>query len=96
MCSRVYVVCLHVLKRLPAPQKSDEGAYKKSVFLTFDDGPCRETAVLLDTLKRYNIRATFFVNGDREPALLSRMTREGHTVGWELKRKPSKNPSADA
>lgn len=34
---------------------------KKVVFLTFDDGPSNLTPQFIDTLKRYNVNATFFV-----------------------------------
>jgi peptidoglycan/xylan/chitin deacetylase (PgdA/CDA1 family) len=51
--------------------------------LTFDDDPSAYTGELLDTLARYNIRATFFVVGTRarqHPEILERMTREGHVI----------------
>ena len=59
---------------------------KKLVALTFDDGPSQYTATLLDALKRYNAKATFFVlgsrlNSDSSKALLKRMEDEGHVVG---------------
>jgi peptidoglycan/xylan/chitin deacetylase (PgdA/CDA1 family) len=59
---------------------------KKLVALTFDDGPSQYTGKLLDTLKKYNAKATFFVVGSRigkadSNALLKRMAAEGHVVG---------------
>ena len=33
------------------------------IFLTFDDGPSEHTGVLLDVLKKYGVKATFFVTG---------------------------------
>ncbi len=61
--------------------------YKTSTFtLTFDDGPHpTRTALVLDTLKKYNIKATFFVltskvNSSTFP-LIKRMLDEGHIVG---------------
>ncbi|MGM9929982.1 MAG: polysaccharide deacetylase family protein [Bacillus sp. (in: firmicutes)] len=57
----------------------------KGIALTFDDGPDSiYTVQLLDLLKRYNIKATFFVVGSRaekNPEILKRMHREGHTIG---------------
>lgn len=54
------------------------------VYLTFDDGPHRvHTAEVLDLLRRYGARATFFVVGrmvERFPHLLNRILLEGHTV----------------
>ena len=51
----------------------DEGVAKeqnnglKKVYLTFDDGPSIYTKDILDILKRYNIKATFFVTGMNTP-----------------------------
>ncbi len=52
-----------------------------TVYLTFDDGPGVYTAELLDTLKKYNVKATFFVTGVGDDALILREYQEGHTVG---------------
>lgn len=52
--------------------------------LTFDDGPSPvATPRILDLLARRGARATFFTlaaNVRRSPALIARMTREGHEV----------------
>lgn len=53
------------------------------IYLTFDDGPSKNTAKILDLLKKYNAHATFFVVGTNiigNEALLKRMVDEGHTV----------------
>ena len=54
------------------------------VYLTFDDGPHPvHTTEVLDVLRRYGVRATFFVVGamvQRFPHLLNRVLLEGHTV----------------
>lgn len=53
------------------------------VYLTFDDGPSdRVTPRVLDTLKAYNVHATFFIvnYGESGKALIRRMIDEGHTV----------------
>lgn len=55
-------------------------------FITFDDGPSANTLKILDTLKSYNIQASFFVIGSRltsDSALtaLQRMKDEGHVIG---------------
>ncbi|PLS18417.1 polysaccharide deacetylase family protein [Bacillus sp. M6-12] len=58
---------------------------KKAVALTFDDGPNPiYTEQLLDILKKYQVKATFFVVGkkvEQYPETVKRMHREGHTVG---------------
>lgn len=56
----------------------------KSVYLTFDDGPSSLTSKILDILKEYNIKATFFIvynNSTEAKALYKRMIDEGHTIG---------------
>ena len=55
-----------------------------TVYLTFDDGPSRQTQKILDILKENNIKATFFVTGKTDSASLDSMRRiveEGHTLG---------------
>lgn len=56
-----------------------------SIYLTFDDGPTPEiTPWVLDQLKAYNAKATFFCIGDRidkSPELFKRLIDEGHTIG---------------
>jgi peptidoglycan/xylan/chitin deacetylase (PgdA/CDA1 family) len=53
--------------------------------LTFDDGPNPLwTPRLLETLARFDVRATFFSVGsyaEREPELLRRMAAAGHLIG---------------
>ncbi len=52
------------------------------VYLTFDDGPGPCTEQLLDILKKYGVRATFFVVGSSDCIdLLPRIAAEGHSVG---------------
>lgn len=57
---------------------------EKSVFLTFDDGPTTSvTPFILDLLKQENIKATFFVLGNRakaNPELIKREFEEGHYI----------------
>ena len=55
----------------------------KVIYLTFDDGPTRHTAELLDILAKYNVKATFFVTGESRDyvGLIGRAKEEGHTVG---------------
>lgn len=58
---------------------------EKICYLTFDDGPDKEnTARILDILKEYNVKATFFViykDYKEERALYKRIVDEGHTIG---------------
>lgn len=56
-----------------------------AVYLTFDDGPIPEsTPFILSTLRRYGIKATFFMVGDnvrKYPKLYEQIIAEGHQVG---------------
>ncbi|MGF7059202.1 polysaccharide deacetylase family protein [Brassicibacter mesophilus] len=56
----------------------------KTVYLTFDDGPSEITEQVLDILKENNIKATFFVVGNKTEtgkSLLKRIDNEGHSIG---------------
>ncbi len=55
----------------------------KLVAITFDDGPSEYTPKLLDALKKYNVKATFFVLGVRSANklnILKRINNEGHEL----------------
>ncbi|MDR3530254.1 MAG: polysaccharide deacetylase family protein [Rhodopila sp.] len=55
------------------------------VVLTFDDGPARTTARVLDALARECVRATFFLigrNAEVLPHLVKREIADGHSVGY--------------
>lgn len=55
----------------------------KRVFLTFDDGPSKNTKGILDILKENDIKATFFVLGCQVevfPETTKRMYDEGHYI----------------
>ncbi len=58
---------------------------KKTVYLSFDDGPIPEiTPWVLDQLKKYNAKATFFCIGDnvsKHPDIFQRIISEGHAIG---------------
>lgn len=52
----------------------------KVIYLTFDDGPGKNTPRLLDVLKKYNIKATFFVVKTGYIDTIKRIAAEGHTL----------------
>ena len=57
---------------------------RKIAYLTFDDGPSVNTGEILDILKKYDIKATFFVVGrsdDNSKNLYKRIVKEGHAIG---------------
>lgn len=56
----------------------------KVAYLTFDDGPSVFTSRVLDILKEYGVKATFFVNGRSDTYSLNmyrRIVNEGHAIG---------------
>lgn len=56
----------------------------KKVYITFDDGPSKNTDELLDLLAQYNAKATFFVighEGEESKRLYQRIVDEGHAIG---------------
>ena len=61
------------------------GPDEKVVALTFDDGPSPEyTPLILDALKGYGVRATFFLVGknvEKYPDIARRIAEEGHEIG---------------
>lgn len=57
---------------------------KKICYLTFDDGPSKVTERILDVLKQYKVKATFFVTGQmarNNPKTLKAIYDEGHSIG---------------
>ncbi|MBR5317052.1 MAG: polysaccharide deacetylase [Lachnospiraceae bacterium] len=67
-----------------AVKVNEEDNQSKKVYLTFDDGPSIYTKEILDILKRYNVKATFFVTGMSAPLYdeyLQRILDDGHSLG---------------
>lgn len=58
---------------------------KNIIYLTFDAGfENGNTEKILDSLKKHNVKATFFLVGnyiETSPELVKRMVEEGHTIG---------------
>ncbi|MBR5598068.1 MAG: polysaccharide deacetylase [Lachnospiraceae bacterium] len=77
----------HLNNEFSAPQRevlvlSEE---EKICYLTFDDGPSKNTIKILDLLKQYNAKATFFVIGnsicEENRPIIERIIQEGHAIG---------------
>ncbi len=80
------IKCLRIITKpnmLPAAQLMDRS--RKVAYLTFDDGlEGKITPQILDILKRYHVKATFFIIGNtvnKNKALLKRIAEEGHVIG---------------
>lgn len=56
---------------------------QKVVYLTFDDGPSQNTKEVLKILKKYNVKATFFVTGTHPEynKFIQQAHKDGHTIG---------------
>ena len=61
------------------------GYHPKQVALSFDDGPDPDwTPRILDILKKYNVKGTFFMIGEEAEkyvGVMQRVYREGHEIG---------------
>lgn len=66
-------------------KKEERKNEDQQIYLTFDDGPIPDvTEFVLDTLKAYCAKATFFCVGnnvDRHPHLYQQILDKGHEVG---------------
>ena len=56
---------------------------EKVVYLTFDDGPSKNTQRVLDILAEYDAKATFFITGQQPEyfSMIKRAYDAGHTIG---------------
>ncbi|HKJ49585.1 MAG TPA: polysaccharide deacetylase family protein [Christiangramia sp.] len=67
------------------PERISKVRNDNSIYLTFDDGPMPEvTPWVLDTLKKYNAKVSFFCIGDnvrKYPEIFNRILAEGHIIG---------------
>jgi peptidoglycan/xylan/chitin deacetylase (PgdA/CDA1 family) len=81
-------------KRLTLPQlrhkypqyfRLNGSVLESKIALTFDDGPDNKyTPAVLDVLRKYHVKATFFVLGVRaqaNPAIIKQIVNEGHAIG---------------
>jgi len=67
-----------------APSIHHGPGQRRSIALTFDDGPCPGTRSLLDYLESQNVRATFFQCGEnviRHPETARAVHLAGHEIG---------------
>lgn len=90
----IYVVSFAVIANMLCVFTQAQGGYGNVYFnhknnqmqiaLTFDDGPHpRYTPQILDVLKKYDVKATFFVIGENAlyyPDALCRAAKEGHEI----------------
>ena len=64
------------------PSQFPENDGDKVCYLTFDDGPSSTvTKSILETLAKYNVKATFFVAGTGNMSMLKSIHEGGHAIG---------------
>lgn len=71
------------VQQMTESEGADENVYQKQIYLTFDDGPSSNTDRILDILKEYDVKATFFVVGktdEQSVKAYQRIIEEGHTL----------------
>lgn len=83
--SSFYAFIPGIISRIFGYRVFRKGTGSHEFALTFDDGPDpRFTPMVLDLLKRYDAKATFFVVGshaERYPDMIRRIHAEGHLIG---------------
>lgn len=65
-------------------KKNNVDEEKKIVYLTFDDGPSKNTELILDILKENNVHATFFIISpyiESHIKLIKKAYEEGNAIG---------------
>lgn len=74
-------------RKVSVVEKKEIGVYaqteEKVIYLTFDDGPSKNTKRILDILDKYHAKATFFVTGTNQNYnyLIKEAYQRGHTIG---------------
>ena len=72
---------IRIIKVNPYPRLKTETPKGKVIYLTFDGGPGSDTGKLLDILKQYGVKATFFVTNSSNADDMKRIVDEGHSIG---------------
>lgn len=73
-----------IVTQVPDEAIVQEPEAKHKVYLTFDDGPSKQTEAVLDILDEYGVKATFFVvgkEGENVAKRLQMIYERGHTIG---------------
>ena len=74
-----------LLKKFYSSMIWNKSRKRRSIFVTFDDGPIPiVTPFVLNILKQYNAKATFFCIGDnvrKHPDVFKQLKNEGHAIG---------------
>ena len=75
----------YLLKKLYPSLIWNQSRKDKVLYITFDDGPIPNvTPFVLEELRKYNAKATFFCIGDnvnKHPEIFKQVVNEGHSIG---------------
>lgn len=74
----------HDDKALFGAERAASTVSPKTAYLTFDDGPSANTERILDILRSFSVKATFFVIGnssEQGKQLYRKIAEEGHVLG---------------
>lgn len=74
-------VVTRIVEVIPKAQPETVEPEEKVIYLTFDDGPSEFTERLLEILREYDVKATFFVCNTDYVHLLTDIAAEGHAIG---------------
>ena len=73
---------VEVITEKSSEKKDEVLNLNKTVYLTFDDGPTEWTTKIIDVLKRYDVKATFFItNPEGREEIVKNIYKEGHKIG---------------
>ena len=81
------VLCFSLYHKRTVVVKADAttGSRQKLCYLTFDDGPSKNSEEILDILAEYDVKATFFLIGseisEESRGIIERIVEEGHAIG---------------
>ena len=84
MLKRGVALLLLLCMALPCAATAEHADARRVVYLTFDDGPKKDTPELLDALEALDVSATFFLVGlgvRAFPEYARQIVQAGHAVG---------------
>ena len=84
MLKRGVALLLLLCMALPCAATAEQADARRVVYLTFDDGPKKDTPELLDALEALDVPATFFLVGlgvRAFPEYARQIVQAGHAVG---------------
>lgn len=78
-----YAICDLLFRFMGVGALAHGNRSQAKIALTFDDGPGEHTGAILEVLRRFEVKATFFLTGQnaqRHPELVEAIRQEGHQI----------------